>query len=152
MKVHIFFSLGLKNKRFVCPFGPKIKRVGRSIFFLFFFLIWVRKKCKTIHVMCVQSWACRTSELKLILVLKGDCIPLFLVKEPFWDSCKNVLTFYLNIFVTKCIFECQKNKKTKNKKQKQKKNPTLFFQYFGSVGKGQTNILFLGLINPKLQL
>ena len=42
------FSLGLKNKRFVCPFGLKIRRVGRSIFF--FFKIWMQKKCNTIHV------------------------------------------------------------------------------------------------------
>ena len=34
--------LGLKNKRFVCPSGPKIRGVGRSL--------WMQKKCNTIHV------------------------------------------------------------------------------------------------------
>ena len=90
--------------------------------------------------MHVHSWACRASELKLILVLKGVCIPLYLVKEPFWDSYKKNLTFNLNIFV--------KNAKLNIKKKKKKKKSRPFFpKFFGSVGKGQRNIFFfLGLM------
>ena len=132
-----FACLGLKNKSFVCPFGPKIRRVGRSVFFFFFFL---NLDADAITFMRVHSWACRTSELKLILVLKGGCILLYLVKEPFGDSYKRILTFYLNIFVTKNQIEYQK--KTKQNKTKTKK-PFFFLQYFGSVGKGQTHIFLL---------
>ena len=115
----------------VCPFGPKIRRVGRSFF--------LNSGCgrNAVPFMCVHSWACRTSELNLMLVLKGGCIPLYLVKEPFWDSYEKILTFYLNILVN----FLSKNAKLSIKKKK----PTLFFQYFRSVGKGQTNI-FLSLI------
>ena len=73
--------------------------------------------------MCVHSWACRASEFKLILVLKGGCIPLYLVKEPFWDSYKKNLTCCLNIFV-------------KNAKLSIKKRP--FFPIFW-VGRKRAN-------------
>ena len=56
----------------------------------------MQRKCNTIHV-CVHSWACSASELKLILVLKGDCIPLYLVKEPFGDSYKK--TIFLGLLI-----------------------------------------------------
>ena len=92
--------------------------------------------------MCVHSLACRTSEFKLILVLKGGCIPLYLVKETFWDIYKKkILAFYLNIFVKKCKIEYQKKKKKKKKKEKSR----LFFpsNVLGWLEKGQTNIFFL---------
>ena len=58
--------------------------------------------------MWMHPWACIISEIKLILMLKRGCIPLNLVKEPFWDSYKKILTFYLNIFVEKCKIEYKK--------------------------------------------
>ena len=76
------------------------------------------------------------------------CIPIYLVKIPFWESyCICIFWhFILTFLFKKYKIEYQKKKK-KKEKEKKKKKPTLIFQYFGSVGKGQTNIfIFLGLI------
>ena len=45
--------LGLKNKRFVCPFGLKIGRVGRTIFFFFFFFFNSGHGRNVVLIMCV---------------------------------------------------------------------------------------------------
>ena len=67
-KIHLS-RLGLKNERFVCPFGLKIRRVGRSIcffvlFFFFclfcfvlFFLFWTQKKMQCHPCMCILGYA-----------------------------------------------------------------------------------------------
>ena len=80
---------------FVCSFGLKIRRSVGRFFFLSFFFFFPKSGCRrnAIPFVCVHSWACRTSELKLILVLKGGCIPLYLVKELFWDSYKKFYHF-----------------------------------------------------------
>ena len=68
------------------------------------------------------------ARMGLILVLdRRYCIPLYLVKIPFWDSYYRFWHFILTFLLKKKIFF---------------KKPTLFFQYFGSVGKGQTNMFF----------
>ena len=82
--------------------------------------------------MCLHSRACRGSDLKVILVLKGGCIPLYLVKEPSWDSYTKILTFYLNIFVTNAKLSKQK-----------KKNSQPFFSQFLWVGRKRANICHL---------
>ena len=60
----VYHSKALKNQRFVCPYGLKIGRVGKSIFFFsssssfflfsfsffFFFFKSGQKKCIIIHV------------------------------------------------------------------------------------------------------
>ena len=67
------------------------------------------------------------------VLLEGGWFPLNLVKEPFWASYE-ISEIYLKIFVQKCKIEYLKNKK--------QKKTTLIFQYFGSVRKGQTSLLF----------
>ena len=54
-----------------------------------------------------------------------------------------IVTFCFNIFVLK-------NVKLRIKKEKEKKKPTLIFRYFGSVGKGQTNIFFFLGFNSEM--
>ena len=93
--------------------------------------------------MCVHSWACRTSEIKLILVLKGGCILLYLVKEPFGNSYKRILTFYLNIFVTKNQIEYPK--KTKQNKTKTKKNFFYFSIFWVGLKRANTHLLVKAL-------
>ena len=136
----MFFKIRPKTIKslFALMDGRKIRRDGRSIFFFFFFKSEYRRNA--IPFMCVHSWACKTSELKLTLVLKGGCIPLYLVKEPFWNSYKQVLSFNLNIFVKKC-----KNWVSR----KEKKKPTLIFHYLGQSEKGKQTFFFKGLIKKR---
>ena len=56
------------------------------------------------------------------------CIPLYFVLKCLFGT----VTIYSDIF---CL-------KIQNRVSKKKKKLTLIFQYFGSVGKGQTNICF----------
>ena len=56
------------------------------------------------------------------------------------------LFFYIGLFQHIILTFLFKNAKFRIKKKK-KKRLTLIFQNFGLVGKGQTNIFFLGLIN-----
>ena len=84
--------------------------------------------------MYVHSWACRATELKLILVLKGACIPLYLVKEPFLGQFQKILTFYLNIFV----------KNAKLSILKKKANPS-FPDFLDRSEKSKQTSFFLGL-------
>ena len=74
-----------------------------------------------------------------ILVLEGDCIPFDPLRIPF-----GTVTIHSDfIFKSwKCKLECQKKKK----KKKNESGP-FFFQYFGSVRQGQTNIFFFYLKN-----
>ena len=71
-----------KNKRFVCPFGLKSGRVGRSIFF--FFLDLDTEEMQYHSCVCIlghtepQNWFNHGDG--------GSCIPLYLGKMPFWDS------------------------------------------------------------------
>ena len=84
-----------KNKRFVCPFGLKIGRVGRSIFFSFFFFNLDTEEMQYHSCVCIpglrSNWFNPGNG--------GGCIPLYLVKVPFRDSYCIFLTFYFKIFV-----------------------------------------------------
>ena len=73
---------GLKNEKFVCPFGLKIGRVGRLIFF-FFFLNLDAEEMQYHSCVCALL-GIQSLRIGLTLVLlEGGCIPLNLFKEPF---------------------------------------------------------------------
>ena len=65
----------------------------------------------------------------------SGCIPIYLVKIPFWDSYYMFWHFILTFFIEEYKVEYHK-----------KKRPTLVFRFFGSFVKGQTNFFFLGLM------
>ena len=84
--------------------------------------------------MCVHSWACRASEFAWSWVQSG-CIPIYLVKIPF-----GTVTIYFEFHHTHTCCKIQSG-------VTKKKEHTFVFRFFGSVGKGQTNIFFfLGLL------
>ena len=88
--------------------------------------------------MCVHSWACKPSELVWSWCWKVLYSIIFSKNAFFLDSYHRFWHF-----ISTFLF---KNTKLSIKKWERKKKLTLIFRYFGSVGKGQTNILFLGLI------
>ena len=70
----VYSTIWPKNKRFVCPFGLKIRRVDRSIFFF-----------KNLDAEEIQYHACMCAflgvqclRIDLIMVLEAACIPLHL--------------------------------------------------------------------------
>ena len=63
----------------------------------------------------------QSPRIGLILTLEEGCIPLYLVKVPFWDSYYiHILTFYFNIFDEKCKLGIKRKKKKMKKKKKKK--------------------------------
>ena len=82
-----------KIKGFICPFGLKIRRVGRSIFYLFFLKIWTQKKCSIIHVCAFLG----TQSPRIGFSVGLGYIPLYLVEVPFWYSFIYILTSHFNI-------------------------------------------------------
>ena len=110
------------------PYGPhtytkmKVEYPPGSIFLFFFFKSWMQKKCNTIHVFAFLG-------LKLILVLKGDCM----FKKTFWDSNKKINILFKNIFV----------KNTKLSMKKKEKSRPFFPNILGRSEKGkQTSFFF----------
>ena len=70
----------------------------------------------------------------LILVLEVGCIPLYLVKVPFWGQLLYSLLFCFNIFVYAEL---------RIKKKKKKKSQPLFYNILGRSEKGkQTSVFF----------
>ena len=106
-----------------------------NIFYYYYYFFFLNKsagrtkKCNIIHVCAFLGM--RSLLIGLILVLEGGCISFYPFKVPFFEWLLYIQTFYFNIFVWKCKIEYWKKKKN-----------TLVSQYFGSVGKGQTNIFF----------
>ena len=86
----------------------------------------MHKKCNIIHV-CVFL-GMQSLRIKVNPGVERGCIPLYLDKEPFWDSYKKV-----EHFIWTFLLQIQN---WISKKKKKKDNP------FFLVGKGQTNIYF----------
>ena len=92
--LHSDVKLGLKNKRFICPFGLKIGRVGRSIFKKK--KIRTQKKCNIIHVCAFLGT--QSLRIGLILVLEVVVFQYIWLKY-LLGQLLYFLTFYFNIFV-----------------------------------------------------
>ena len=83
----------------------------------------------------------QSSKIGLILVLEGIVFHYIWLKYHFGTVTVSVYSAIL--FQHFCLKNTKlsiKKKKKKKKEKEKKKKPTLIFQYFGSVGKGQTNI------------
>ena len=83
-----------KKIKALFAFSLKIGRVCRAIFFffffftyLFFFFFFTYINLDTEEIIHVCSFlGMQSPRIGLLLVLEVSCIPLYLVKVPFWDS------------------------------------------------------------------
>ena len=109
-----------KDKRFVCPFGLKI---GRLDFFFFFHKSGRRRNAKLF--MCVNSWACRASELVWSWCKKGVVFPYIWLKYLL-----RTFTIYSDILFWTFLFKKTKTNLSIKKKKKKKKEPIPCFPIF----------------------
>ena len=125
-----------KNKRFVCPFGLKIRRVGRSIFFFFFNV----DADEIQYYLCIWILGHAESQNWFDPGVGRDHFPLYLVKIPFWDS----YYIFWHFFEHFCLkIQNWISKKKQKQTNKQKKRP-LFSDILGR-RKRTNKHLFLGL-------
>ena len=112
-------------------------RVGRSEIFFFFFYSYTLSQSQSPKQNMHSKW------------WQPNCQSNFLAVKPKTEGFNTILTTKLNDDVLiMASFETNNSKNwslNTKKKKKKKKIPTQLLQDFGSVGKGQHNIFFLGL-------
>ena len=97
----------IRPKKIKGLFALLVWKLGGSVSWFFFLLIWTQKKCSIIHV--CSFLGIQSPRIGLILVLEG--IEFHLVKLPFLGQLLHTLTFCSNSFVWKCKIDNQKKKK-----------------------------------------
>ena len=138
-----FTSVRPKNIKVCLSFWPKNQEGRRVDFFL---LIWTQKNA--VSFMCCAFLGMQSPEFVQFMVWKGSCVPLYLMKVPFWDIYylfwHSISTFLVENTKLKKFLPLFSNILGQPEKSKQ----TSFFFFFFALGGEKKNHPYFILLSP----